>query len=55
VLEQTVRGYTNREIAAQLHISPRTVDTYRARVMEKLGLNHRHELVDYALRHRLLD
>ncbi len=55
VLEQTVRGYTNREIAAQFHISPRTVDTYRARVMEKLGLNHRHELVDYALRHRLLD
>jgi two-component system response regulator NreC len=54
VLEQTVRGYTNREIAAQLAISPRTVDTYRARVMEKLGLNHRHELVEYALRHRLL-
>jgi two-component system response regulator NreC len=54
VLEQTVRGYTNREIAEQLGISPRTVDTYRARIMEKLGLEHRHELVDYALKNRLL-
>lgn len=54
VLEQTVRGYTNREIAEQLGISPRTVDTYRARVMEKLGLEHRYQLVDYALRHNLL-
>ena len=54
VLEQTVRGYTNREIADQLGISPRTVDTYRARVMEKLGLEHRYELVDYALKNYLL-
>lgn len=54
VLTQTVRGYTNREIAQQLHISPRTVDTYRTRIMEKLHLNHRHELVDYALKYHLL-
>lgn len=55
VLEQTVRGFTSREIADQLGISSRTVDTYRYRVMEKLGLKHRHELVEYALQNHLLD
>jgi len=55
VLEQTVRGFTSREIAEQLNISPRTVDTYRYRVMEKLGVKHRHELVEYALQNHLLD
>jgi two-component system, NarL family, response regulator NreC len=55
VLEQTVRGFTSREIADQLGISSRTVDTYRYRVMEKLGLKHRHELVEYALQNHLLE
>lgn len=55
VLELTVRGYTSREIGEQLSISPHTVDTYRGRLMEKLGLQHRHELVEFALKHRLLE
>ncbi len=54
VLEKTVRGYTSREIGDQLNISPHTVDTYRTRIMEKLGLSNRHELVDYALRNHLI-
>jgi DNA-binding NarL/FixJ family response regulator len=54
VLEQTARGYTSREIGEQLGISSHTVDTYRARLMEKLGLSHRHELVEYALKHNIL-
>jgi DNA-binding NarL/FixJ family response regulator len=54
VLEMTARGFTSREIGERLQISPNTVDTYRSRIMEKLGLEHRHELVDYALKHRLL-
>jgi DNA-binding NarL/FixJ family response regulator len=54
VLEKTVRGFTSREIGEQLNISPHTVDTYRTRIMEKLGLNNRHELVDYALRNHLI-
>lgn len=54
VLEKTVRGYTSREIGEQLNISPRTVDTYRTRVMVKLGLSTRHELVEYALRHHII-
>jgi DNA-binding NarL/FixJ family response regulator len=54
VLEMTARGFTSREIGLQLHLSPHTVDTYRSRLMEKLGLATRHELVDYAIQHRLL-
>ena len=54
VLERTARGYTSREIGEQLNISPHTVDTYRTRVMVKLGLASRHELVEYALQHHIL-
>lgn len=54
VLEKTARGYTSQEIGAQINISPHTVDTYRTRVMIKLGFASRHELVEYALRHRMI-
>lgn len=54
VLELTARGFTSAEIGEQLCISPRTVETYRTRVMEKLELQHRSQLVEYALRHHLL-
>jgi len=54
VLKLTAEGYTNQEIADQLIISPKTVDTYRARIMEKLKLQHRSELVRYALQNGLI-
>jgi two-component system response regulator NreC len=54
VLQQTVQGYSSSEIGAKLFISPKTVDTYRSRVMEKLGLTHRSELVRLALETGLL-
>lgn len=54
VLALTAAGYTNQEIADQLIISAKTVDTYRSRIMEKLHLHHRSELVKLALRHGLL-
>jgi two-component system response regulator NreC len=54
VLALTAEGYSSREIGERLFISPKTVDTYRARIMEKLGLNHRSELVRFALRTGLL-
>lgn len=50
VLKATAEGYTNHEIAEQLVISPKTVDTYRQRIMEKLNLRHRSELIRYALK-----
>lgn len=54
VLNYTVRGYTSREIGEMLAISPKTVDTYRHRLMEKLNLNHRSELVELAFNTGLL-
>jgi len=54
VLSLTAAGYTSSEIGARLFISPKTVDTYRSRIMHKLGLNHRSELVRFALQTGLL-
>ena len=54
VLELTARGFTSREIGEQLALSPRTIETYRERVMEKLKLEHRSQLVEYAVQHHLL-
>lgn len=54
VLALTAEGYSSSEIGKKLYISPKTVDTYRGRIMQKLGLNHRSELVRFALRVGLL-
>lgn len=50
VLTRIAQGYTNKEIAAQLDVGVKTVETYRARIAEKLGLHSRAELVQFALR-----
>lgn len=55
VLRLTALGHTNREIAAQLALSVRTVETHRSHVQQKLGLNGRSELTRYALDNGLLD
>ncbi len=55
VIRRVALGYTNREIAEQLHLSVKTVETYRARAMEKLGLKTRAQLVQYAARRGLLE
>lgn len=54
VLRLTAQGETSRDIAQLLSISPSTVDTYRSRIMSKLGLQRRAELVQWALQHGLL-
>ena len=54
VLIRTVEGFTASEIGERLQISPKTVDTYRQRTMEKLDLHHRSELVRFALERGLL-
>lgn len=54
VLRLVALGYTSAEIAEKLQLSPKTVDTYRARGMEKLGLKSRAVLVRFALRRGLL-
>jgi two-component system, NarL family, response regulator NreC len=54
VLRLIALGYTSVEIAGKLHISPRTVESHRARIHNKLGLGTRAELVRYALGRGLL-
>ena len=49
VLALTAEGYSSAETGKKLFLSPKTVDTYRSRLMRKLGLSHRAELVRFAL------
>jgi DNA-binding NarL/FixJ family response regulator len=55
VLCLLARGRTNREIAEFLHLSTKTIDTYRARVLEKLNLRNNAELTLFAIRHGLIE
>jgi two-component system response regulator NreC len=55
VLRRIALGYTNGEIAEQLFLSIRTVESHRAHIQQKLGLTTRSELVRYALDHNLVD
>jgi DNA-binding NarL/FixJ family response regulator len=55
VVRLVARGYSNKEIAAKLQVSVKTVETYRYRAVEKLGLRGRADLVRYAIEQRWLD
>jgi len=48
-------GHTNAEIAGQLFLSVRTVESHRAHIQQKLRRSTRAELVGYALEHDLVD
>lgn len=50
VLVHIAWGHTNREVADKLHLSVKTVEGYKTRLMEKLGLRSRSDIVRYALR-----
>jgi DNA-binding NarL/FixJ family response regulator len=54
VLRFVAQGYSAPEIGDRLSISPKTVDTYKQRIHEKLGLSHRAEYVQFALKLGLL-
>lgn len=55
VLPLAAKGYGNKEIAEKLFISVKTVEAHKAKIMEKLKLKSRPELIEYALRKKLLD
>jgi len=48
------QGVALTEIAEKLHLSPKTVSTYRARILEKLGLRHNADITRYVLTHKLV-
>lgn len=55
ILPLVAKGYGNKEIAEKLHISVKTVEAHKAKMMEKLNLKTRPELVEYALKKKLLE
>ena len=55
VLRHTAQGLSNKEIGNRLEISTKTVETYKARAIEKLALRSRSEIVRYAARRGWLD
>lgn len=55
VMVMTALGYSSREIGELLFISPKSVDTYRQRLMDKLQLESRAALVQYALKNGMLE
>ncbi len=55
VLRMVALGHTNHEIADQLYLSVRTVETHRAHIQQKLRLRARSDLVRYALEHGLVE
>jgi two-component system response regulator NreC len=55
VLRLIALGHTNAEVAEQLYISIRTVESHRAHIQQKLSLSSRAELVRYALEHGLVE
>ncbi|WP_138493625.1 response regulator [Paenibacillus pinistramenti] len=55
ILPLIAKGYGNKEIAEKLFISVKTVEAHKSKIMEKLKLKSRPELVEYALKKKLLD
>ncbi|MFC0391274.1 response regulator transcription factor [Paenibacillus mendelii] len=55
ILSLAAKGYANKEIAEQLFISVKTVETHKSNVMEKLGLRSRPDLIKYAVKKGLLN
>jgi len=55
IITLVVKGQSSPMIGAQLHLSPKTVDTYRSRLMTKLGVSDVTALVRFAIRNGLID
>lgn len=54
IVRLVAEGFTSREIGSRLFLSPHTIESYRGRLMRRLGLSHRAEVVQFALRTGLL-
>ena len=55
VLKYLAEGNSNKEVAARLGVSPRTIDAHRARIMDKLHVRTLSDLVHFAIRHKIVD
>jgi DNA-binding NarL/FixJ family response regulator len=55
VLDLLCHGLSNRKIGLELRLSPRTVEKYVSRLLQKTDTSNRADLVRYAMEHRLLE
>jgi DNA-binding NarL/FixJ family response regulator len=55
VMLKIARGVPLTEIGVQMCVSVKTISTHRSRILEKLGMSSNAELVQYAVRHGLVD
>ena len=55
MLQFIANGKSVSDIAAALHLSPKTVSTHKTRILEKMNLSNQAELIRYAIEHRLVD
>lgn len=55
VMQKIARGVSLTEIAVQMCVSVKTIGSHRSRILEKLGVSSNAELVQYAVRHALVD
>ncbi len=55
VMRKIASGKTGAEIAKELFLSPKTISTYRARILEKMAMKNNAELIRYAIKNRLVD
>ncbi|OSP17990.1 nitrate respiration regulation response regulator NreC [Staphylococcus agnetis] len=55
ILPLIAKGYGNKDIAEKLFVSVKTVEAHKTRIMDKLNLKSKPELVEYALKKKLLD
>jgi len=54
IIQLLAEGKSNKEVAAVLNVSTRTIETHRANIMHKLGINSLSGLVRYAIRNKIV-
>jgi DNA-binding NarL/FixJ family response regulator len=54
VLERIAKGFSVAEISKTLGLSPKTISTYRSRILQKMGLKNSAELMHYAFENQLV-
>jgi two-component system, NarL family, response regulator NreC len=55
ILQMIADGKTNREMAHELDLSPKTIDSHRSKIMQKLNIHRTAELILYSIRHHLIE
>ena len=55
ILPLIAKGYGNKDIAEKLYVSVKTVEAHKTHIMQKLNLKSKPELVEYAMKKKLID